>query len=41
MNPVPYKADGVTVAPPVPHDGIRGYILTRALEPHGRPVSFV
>jgi endonuclease YncB( thermonuclease family) len=41
MNPVPYRApDHITVKPPVPHDGTRGYILSRALEAHGRPVSF-
>jgi hypothetical protein len=42
MNPVPYKPpSNITVAPPVAHDGTRGYILSRALEAHGRPVSFV
>jgi hypothetical protein len=42
MNPVPYIApNNITVKPPVPHDGIRGYVLSRALEAHGRPVSFV
>jgi endonuclease YncB( thermonuclease family) len=41
MNPVEYRApDYVTVKPPVLHDGTRGYILSRALEAHGRPVSF-
>jgi endonuclease YncB( thermonuclease family) len=41
MNPVEYRApDHVTVKPPVLHDGTRGYILSRALEAHGRPVSF-
>jgi hypothetical protein len=41
MNPVPYVAPGnITVKPPVPHDGTRGYILSRALEAHGRPVAF-
>jgi endonuclease YncB( thermonuclease family) len=41
MNPVPYRAPlNVTVKPPVAHDGTRGYILSRALEAHGRPVSF-
>jgi endonuclease YncB( thermonuclease family) len=41
MNPVPYKPpQNVTVKPPVAHDGTRGYILSRALEAHGRPVSF-
>ena len=39
MNPVAYKApQNVTVKPPVAHDGTRGYILSRALEAHGRPV---
>jgi endonuclease YncB( thermonuclease family) len=42
MNPVSYiQPNNITVKPPVPHDGIRGYILSRALEAHGRPVSFV
>jgi hypothetical protein len=42
MNPVPYiQPNNITVKPPVPHDDIRGYILSRALEAHGRPVSFV
>lgn len=41
MNPVPYRApENLTVKPPVLHDGTRGYILSRALEAHGRPVSF-
>src|SRR5215471_8455182 len=41
MNPVPYAPPkNITVKPPVPHDGTRGYILARALEAHGRPVSF-
>lgn len=41
MNPVPYKPpDELTVKPPVARDGTRGYILSRALEAHGRPVSF-
>lgn len=41
MNPVEYRPpDHVTVKPPVLHDGTRGYILSRALEAHGRPVSF-
>jgi hypothetical protein len=41
MNPVPYEPDGVQVKPPVQHDGSAGFILSRALEIHGRPVSFV
>jgi hypothetical protein len=41
MNPVGYRAPGnLTVKPPVAHDGTRGYILSRALEAHGRPVAF-
>jgi hypothetical protein len=41
MNPVPYKPpNNLAVKPPVPQDGIRGYILSRALEAHGRPVAF-
>ena len=42
MNPVPYKQPlGTTVAPPVPVDGVPGYILSRSLDVHGRPVSFL
>ena len=41
MNPVNYKPpDDVTVNPPAAHDGTEGYILSRALEVHGRPVAF-
>jgi endonuclease YncB( thermonuclease family) len=41
MNPVPYKApDLIRVQPPVPHDATPGFILSRALEAHGRPVAF-
>jgi endonuclease YncB( thermonuclease family) len=41
MNPVPYRPpQTLSVKPPVPHDGTRGYILSRALEAHGRPVAF-
>jgi hypothetical protein len=41
MNPVAYAPPKkVTVKPPVAHDGTRGYILSRALEAHGRPVAF-
>jgi endonuclease YncB( thermonuclease family) len=41
MNPVGHRAPGnLTVKPPVAHDGTRGYILSRALEAHGRPVAF-
>jgi hypothetical protein len=42
MNPVTYRApENLTVKPPVAHDGTRGYILSRALEAHGRPVASV
>jgi hypothetical protein len=42
MNPVAYRPpENLTVKPPVAHDGTRGFILSRALEAHGRPVSFV
>ncbi len=41
MNPVTYRPpDNLTVKPPAAHDGTRGYILSRALEAHGRPVAF-
>ena len=40
MNPVNYGPSGTTVAPPA-NDGQEGYILSRTLEFHGRPVSFV
>ena len=42
MNPVPYTQPlNTTVAPPAPVDGVQGYILSRALDVHGRPVSFL
>jgi len=42
MNPVLYSGAGLTkVQPPVVHDATAGFILSRALEQHGRPVSFV
>ena len=42
MNPVLYNGAGLTkVQPPVVHDATAGFILSRALEQHGRPVSFV
>lgn len=42
MNPVPYaQPANVRVKPPVPVDGVRGAILSRALDVHGRPVSFL
>jgi len=37
---VQYKENGVTVDPPV-HDGQQGFILSKELDVHGRPVSFV
>ncbi len=40
MNPVTYKADGYRVLPPA-NDGQKGYILSKQLDVHGRPVSFV
>ncbi len=43
MNPVPYSPpELVRVKPPVPagKDRIPGFILSRSLEVHGRPVSF-
>ena len=41
MNPVRYGGTDLTrVVPPVVHDATSGYILSRALEQHGRPVSF-
>lgn len=40
MNPVNYKADGYRVQPPA-NDGQKGYILSKQLDVHGRPVSFV
>ncbi len=42
LNPVTYAPPNNTrVKPPVEHDGTRGYILSRSLEIHGRPVAFV
>jgi endonuclease YncB( thermonuclease family) len=40
MNPVTYGPSGTTVKPPA-NDGQQGFILSRSLEFHGRPVSFV
>jgi len=41
MNPVNYAPPNkITVQPPAVHDGIKGYILARSLEVHGRPVAF-
>lgn len=37
-----YSGPGLTkVQPPVVHDATAGFILSRSLEQHGRPVSFV
>jgi hypothetical protein len=42
FNPVPYSPPRlIKVKPPVVRDGAEGYILSRALDIHGRPVSFV
>ena len=42
LDPVLYTGPGLTrVKPPVVHDATSGFILSRALEEHGRPVSFV
>ena len=41
MNPVPYAPPrNVRVRPPAPVDAAPGYIISRALEVNGRPVSF-
>ncbi|HZY41918.1 MAG TPA: hypothetical protein VFF59_07945 [Anaerolineae bacterium] len=42
LNPVSYAPPrNVRVKPPVQTDGTPGFILSRSLEVHGRPVSFV
>jgi hypothetical protein len=42
LNPVPYSPPRfIKVKPPVERDGAEGFILSRALDVHGRPVSFV
>ncbi|HUK83543.1 MAG TPA: nuclease [Verrucomicrobiae bacterium] len=42
LAPVSYKPpQKIRVLPPAIHDGMRGWILSRSLEVHGRPVSFV
>lgn len=39
---MPYKPpEDLSVLPPVERDGTPGFILSRALEAHGRPVAFV
>jgi endonuclease YncB( thermonuclease family) len=41
LNPVPYAPPrNIRVKPPVQRDATPGYILSRSLEVHGRPVSF-
>jgi hypothetical protein len=41
LNPVPYAPpEHITVKPPVARDAVAGFILSRALEVNGRPVSF-
>ena len=41
LNPVPYvQPRGIRVDPPLQRDAMPGYILSRALEAHGRPVAF-
>jgi endonuclease YncB( thermonuclease family) len=41
LNPVPYRnPSGLRVQPPVQRDATAGFILSRALEQHGRPVAF-
>src|SRR4051812_8903559 len=41
LNPVTYKPPGgLAVLPPVQRDATPGFILSRALEAHGRPVAF-
>ena len=42
LDPVQYSPPSLLrVKPPTPHDGAPGYIISRSLEVHGRPVSFV
>jgi hypothetical protein len=42
LNPIPYSPPRfIRVKPPVVRDGTAGFILSRALEIYGRPVSFV
>jgi hypothetical protein len=41
LNPVPYvQPRGIRVDPPLQRDAAPGYILSRALDAHGRPISF-
>jgi endonuclease YncB( thermonuclease family) len=42
LDPVQFVAPrNIRVKPPAIHDGTTGYILSRSLEVHGRPVAFV
>lgn len=42
LDPVQYvPPKRIRVLPPAIHDGAKGWILSRALEVHGRPVAFV
>jgi endonuclease YncB( thermonuclease family) len=42
LDPVHYKPPSdLRVEPPASRDGAKGYILSRALDVHGRPVAFV
>jgi endonuclease YncB( thermonuclease family) len=42
LDPVGYRPpDLLRVKPPAVNDGARGWILTRSLDVHGRPVAFV
>ncbi|HEX2434191.1 MAG TPA: hypothetical protein VHI55_09625 [Gaiellaceae bacterium] len=41
LNPVPYvQPRGIRVDPPLQRDAAPGYILSRSLDAHGRPVAF-
>jgi len=40
LDPVTYEPNSTIVAE-APHDGAKGFILSRSLEVHGRPVAFV
>ncbi len=41
LDPVTYKQPKNTVVIQAPHDGASGFILSRSLDVHGRPVAFV
>jgi endonuclease YncB( thermonuclease family) len=41
LNPVPYTPPlNLRVKPPVEHDATPGFIVSRSLEAHGRPIAF-